>query len=72
MMILPETGEWMFTFATKVAAEIKEAIGVFLTIVVPEVPPTVTTFIALVEPIEPSAGASVTMLEAAPLKSFNS
>ena len=62
----------MFTFATNVEAEIKEAIGVFLTSVVPEVPPTVTTFIALVEPIEPSAGASVTMLEAAPLKSFNS
>ena len=62
----------MFAFTTNDDAEIKDAARDFETSTVPAVPPVVVTFRAFVEPIEPSAGASVTTLDVAPLKSTSS
>ena len=59
----------MFALTTKLEAEISDAALLNDRMLVPDAPPIDTTFIALVESIDPFSGASVTMLEVAPLKS---
>jgi hypothetical protein len=68
----PDAGEWILTFTTNDEAEIKDAARLFETSTVPALLPVVITFRAFVEPIEPSAGASLTTLDVAPLKSTSS